>query len=176
MARPALEILQGGKSVGQTWLRALYEKYGSAVYRRCLFLLKERAAAEDAMQDVFARAMLNETSFRGESSQLTWLLKISTHHCLNVMRANKAAWTVQYARDAQAAGEGHGGTERAEARDWVRRALGRFDAETQAAVIHYYVDEMTLEEVATLLERSVPTVRKRIRQFALATGQTWSET
>jgi hypothetical protein len=30
---------------------------------------------------------------------------------------------------------------------------------------------MTLEEVAALLERSVPTVRKRLKSFADATGQ-----
>jgi len=29
-------------------------------------------------------------------------------------------------------------------------------------VIHYYVDEMTLEEVAAAIGRSIPTVRKRL--------------
>ena len=49
------------------------------------------------------------------------------------------------------------------------------DAETQAAVIHYYVDEMTMDEVATLLERSVPTIRKRLRAYAEATGREVNE-
>jgi RNA polymerase sigma-70 factor (ECF subfamily) len=34
--------------------------------------------------------------------------------------------------------------------------------ETQQAVIHYFVDEMTLEEVAAAIGRSIPTVRKRL--------------
>jgi RNA polymerase sigma-70 factor (ECF subfamily) len=58
-----------------------------------------------------------------------------------------------------------------EARDVVRKSLSRFDEETQAAVVHYYVDEMTMDEVAALLGRSVPTIRKRLRTFASATGQ-----
>ena len=33
-------------------------------------------------------------------------------------------------------------------RDQVRKLLARFDLETQAAAVHYHVDEMTLEEVA----------------------------
>jgi DNA-directed RNA polymerase specialized sigma24 family protein len=37
--------------------------------------------------------------------------------------------------------------------------------------IHYYVDEMTLEEVAALLARSVPTVRKRLGEFAAVCGK-----
>ena len=53
-------------------------------------------------------------------------------------------------------------------RDQVRKLLSNFDLETQAAAVHYHVDEMTLEEVATLLGRSVPTVRKRMLAFAAA--------
>lgn len=57
-----------------------------------------------------------------------------------------------------------------EARDLVHKALKAFDLETQSAVVHYYLDEMTLEEVAALLERSVPTIRKRLRTFATQTA------
>jgi RNA polymerase sigma-70 factor (ECF subfamily) len=53
-------------------------------------------------------------------------------------------------------------------RDQVRKLLSNFDLETQAAAVHYHVDEMTLEEVATLLGRSVPTVRKRLEEVAAA--------
>ncbi len=67
-------------------------------------------------------------------------------------------------------GEAHGGPQALEARDFVRRTLARFDEETQAAVIHYYVDEMTLEEVSVVLGRSVPTIRKCLRAYADATG------
>ena len=62
--RPALQILDGGKLTGRAWLQSLYVKYGSAVHGRCRYLLKDSALAEDAMQDVFARALVNEASFR----------------------------------------------------------------------------------------------------------------
>ena len=38
-------------------------------------------------------------------------------------------------------------------------------------MIHYHVDGMTLEEVAAALGRSVPTVRKRLEQFAELGGE-----
>ena len=84
--RPALQIIDGGKTTGRAWLQSLYVKYGSAVYGRCRFILRDGSAAEDAMQDVFARAMVNEGSFRNEASPLTWLMKIATHQCLNLNR------------------------------------------------------------------------------------------
>ncbi len=175
MNRPALEVIEGGKSAGRVWLKELYLKFGGSVYGRCLYLLKDSAKAEDAMQDVFARAMGRERDFRGESSPLTWLLKITTHHCLNLLRGDRAKWKGQYARDEQNRGEAHGGPQLLEKRDLVRRALESFDLETQAAVVHYWVDEMTLEEIGTVLRRSVPTIRKRLREFAAATQAEFDE-
>ena len=172
--RPALQVIEGGKSTGRAWLQSLYVKYGSAVYGRCRFILRDGRAAEDAMQDVFARAMVNESSFRAEASPLTWLMKIATHHCLNVLRSAGAGWHEEYAAMQVVRGEAHGGAPALEARDLVRKSLSKFDLETQQAVIHYWVDDLTLEEVAVVLERSVPTIRKRLRAFADATGQTFA--
>ncbi|MDP3234215.1 MAG: sigma-70 family RNA polymerase sigma factor [Myxococcales bacterium] len=175
MSRPAFEVIDGGRSAGRAWLKELYSTYGGAVFQRCRYLLKDSSAAEDAMQDVFARAMSNETSFRGEASPLTWLLKISTNHCLNVLREKRAAWHDQYESMERVKGEAHGGPGSMEARDLVRRSLKAFDPETQLAVIHYWVDDLTLEEVAGLLGRSVPTIRKRLNAFTEATGQAMRE-
>jgi RNA polymerase sigma-70 factor (ECF subfamily) len=146
------------------------------VYGRCYYLLKERTQAEDAMQDVFAKALVELDGFRGEASPLTWLTKIATNHCLNLLRFARAPWHQAFEqeelarvddaeRDAPVAGP-----RLFENREAVRQMLARVDVETQAAAIHYYVDEMTLEEVATVLGRSVPTVRKRLETFAALGG------
>jgi RNA polymerase sigma-70 factor (ECF subfamily) len=58
-----------------------------------------------------------------------------------------------------------------ETRELVRALLSRVDLETQTAVVHYWVDGMTLEEVAAMLGRSVPTVRKRLERFAALTNE-----
>lgn len=120
------------------------------------------------MQDVFAKALENYSHFRSESSPLTWLMQIATHHCLNLLRSERAPWRSRFRREQTARSEAQGGPAVLEARDFVRRVLMRFDAETQTVAVHYYVDEMTLDEVAQAVGRSVPTVRKRLEAFALA--------
>jgi len=166
-----LELIRGGRvEADRSVLRELYEKCGGSVYGRCLYLLKERAAAEDAMQDVFAKALTNFDQFRAEASPLTWLLKIATNHCLNTLRADRASWKDRLELAEKAKPQESSGLHVLEKRDQVRSVLQRFDAETQAAAIHYHVDEMTLEEVAALLGRSVPTIRKRLEKFASASG------
>jgi RNA polymerase sigma-70 factor (ECF subfamily) len=165
--RPNLKVVVGGKADdARAALRELYAAYGGSVFGRCHYLLRDRVKAEDAMQDVFAKALLHWGEFRSEASPLTWLIRIATHHCLNVQRAERAPWHKRFARQQRARGEGHGGPQRLEDRDTVRALLERLDVETQQAAIHYFVDEMTLDEVAAAIGRSVPTVRKRLESVS----------
>jgi RNA polymerase sigma-70 factor (ECF subfamily) len=170
-----LQVLEGGAgsraAETKAALRELYSKYGGSVYGRCAYLLSDRTKAEDAMQDVFAKALTHWNEFRSEASPLTWLIKIATHHCLNLQRAERAPWHQRFAREERARGEGHGGPALLEDRDAVRKLLAQLDLETQQAAIHYFVDEMTLEEVAEVLRRSVPTVRKRLASVAALAGK-----
>ena len=167
---PHLRVVTGGASAHEP-LRELYQRHGGSVYGRCVYVLRDRSKAEDAMQDVFAKALEHYEGFRAEASPLTWLLKIATHHCLNLLRAERAGWRERHAADERQREEGAGGPHAFELRDEVRKLLLRFDVETQAAAIHYHVDEMTLEEVAAVLGRSVPTVRKRLEEFARSCGR-----
>jgi RNA polymerase sigma-70 factor (ECF subfamily) len=166
-----LRVLAGGRSDAEQSrapVRELYTRFGGAVYGRCRYLLKDPTAAEDAMQDVFAKALEHYDGFRAEASPLTWLMRIATHHCLNVLRGQRAGWRRRFEREELARPTSVGGPQALEHRDLVVKLLERFDLETQAAAVHYHVDEMTLEEVAALLGRSVPTVRKRLEAFAAA--------
>ena len=89
--QPRLQLIDGGKpSDSRAALRELYTQYGGTVYGRCQYLLGDRTKAEDAMQDVFAKALGHWHEFRSESSPVTWLVRIATHHCLNVIRAERA--------------------------------------------------------------------------------------
>ncbi|WP_373049253.1 RNA polymerase sigma factor [Vulgatibacter sp.] len=163
LERKGLQVLQGGADHHDD-LAALYHRYGGQVLGRCRYLLGD-AEAEDAAQEVFARALLHLEGFRSEASPLTWLLKIATHHCLNVLRANRALWRDEVKKLALVRSEADdGGDQRA----LVRSLLARFDLETQACAVHYLVDEMSQDEVAQVVGLSVPTVRKRVRTFLAA--------
>ena len=132
MSQPSLKVIDGGQPAdSRAALRELYTKYGGTVYGRCQYLLGDRTKAEDAMQDVFAKALGHWHEFRSESSPLTWLVRIATHHCLNVLRAERAPWHKRFETEMRARGEGHGGPQLVEDREAVRKLLagaGRRDA------------------------------------------------
>jgi len=148
----------------QPTLEDLYRRYGHHVHRRCRYLLGDDQAAWDATQDVFLKADRARAGFEGRASWLTWLTRIATHHCLNLQRAGRvrrgAGVLEPEALDRE--GRFHPDGERAAQ---VRDVLRLFDTETQALAVHYYVDEMSQEEVAEAVGLSVPTVRKRLRAF-----------
>lgn len=147
-------------------IAALYERYGRLVDSRCRFLLRDADAAQDATQEVFVKIMRNLEQFRGDASPSTWILRIATNHCLNRLASERAGWRLRFRRHVEHVDEAglRAGIDPERAR-FVRQLLARFDPETQAIAIHYYVDEMTQEEISALLGRSLPTIRKRLAKF-----------
>jgi RNA polymerase sigma-70 factor (ECF subfamily) len=137
------------------------------VYARCRWLLGDGEEARDAMQEVFMRALQGMDGFRGAASPVTWMITIATRHCLNLLRGRRAGWrqAMEDGRAPAARPQELWSAERAERREWVRAVLARVDDETARAAVHYWVDEMTQDEIAEALGRSLPTVRKRLREF-----------
>ena len=144
----------------------LYTRFGPMVLGRCRYLLKNEEAARDAAQEVFVKVMRSLDGFRQESSPATWMVKIATNHCLNVIASDRARWRERFRQYVSHQEEGGflQGVDPVRAR-MVHQLLDKLDAETQAVAIHYYVDEMTQEEIGELLDRSLPTVRKRLEKF-----------
>lgn len=146
-------------------LRELYERHAAAVLARCRWLLRDDEAARDATQEVFARALRSLPEFRAQSSPHTWLLRIATHHCLNQLRGGRARWrqeleALQGGRQVE--------TETPDRRALVRALLQAAGPEEQEVAVLTYVDELTQAEIAEQLGRSLPTVRKRLREFLAA--------
>jgi len=166
-----LRVLEGGRA-GEVaapggpssagLLEELYERHAAAVYGRCRYLLKDDAEAKDALQDVFVKVLRSLDGFRAAASPSTWILRIATHHCLNLLRARRALWREQLqALQRERTQE----TEPPERRELVRVLLAAAPAEAQEVAVLYFVDELTQAEIAQELGRSLPTVRKRLREF-----------
>lgn len=158
-------------------LRELYERYGHHVLARCRYLLRDEEAARDAMQDVFLRALENGAAFRGEAQPTTWLVRIATNHCLNLVRNQRNA-TRRAVAEGRVEIPGPGelwSVDRAERRELVRDLLQHIQGEAAEVAVLYFVDELTQEEIGAAVGRSLPTVRKRLREFTDAAEALLSE-
>lgn len=70
-------------------IEALYAKFGPIIYARSKRMLKDAAAAEDATQDIFLKVMRNMDVMPAGESVMPWILRITSNHCLNVIRDGK---------------------------------------------------------------------------------------
>ena len=70
-------------------LDQMVRQYEKELLRICCVYLRDCAAAEDAVQETFLKAFRSMDSFRGESSEKTWLIRIAVNCCRDYRRS---AW------------------------------------------------------------------------------------
>src|SRR5262249_52147228 len=126
-------------------LERLYTLYGYAVHRRCMQILRDRAEADDAVQEVFLRVYKYGDTRKGDSP-LGWLYKISDRHCFDVVakrkrRASEGRTEPPFRVEA-------GVESSPDKMRLVAQVLGACPPRVQEVAVLYYVDEMTQEEVA----------------------------
>ena len=69
------------------WLEQAMAQWEVPLLRTCYLLLGDAALSEDALQETFIRAWKGYGSFRGESSEKTWLMRIAVNVCRDLRRS-----------------------------------------------------------------------------------------
>lgn len=67
----------------------LVRRHGAAMLGLATRLLGTRSEAEDAVQDCFVTAWRKLPEFRGDSAFRTWIHRIVTNRCLNLLRSRR---------------------------------------------------------------------------------------
>lgn len=65
----------------------IYDKYSNAVYRMAFAYCKNKADAEDIMQEVFIRRFSTDIVFEDEAKEKSWLLKVTVNKCRDMFRS-----------------------------------------------------------------------------------------
>ena len=70
-------------------LRAVMSRYNRRLYRVAWSILRDEAAAEDAVQEAYLQAFRHRSGFRGESDIGTWLTRIVINQSLMLRRRHR---------------------------------------------------------------------------------------
>ena len=130
--------------------------------RRCRYLLRDEHAALDAMQDVFARLILQNHPLPGFPS--SFLYTMATRICIDKIRSAP----VRYAGNGDllltlASTEDLEGT--VHARRILDRIFHRQEDNTRVMAVMHYVDGMTLAEIGEHVEMTAAGVRRRLEKL-----------
>jgi RNA polymerase sigma-70 factor (ECF subfamily) len=79
----------------------LVRRHQQRIHRLAMHLLRDRAEAEDVMQETFIRAYRALTRFDGRSEPYTWFYRIAINLSLNTLRSRKSRRTTTESDDAR---------------------------------------------------------------------------
>ncbi|MDQ3940480.1 MAG: sigma-70 family RNA polymerase sigma factor [Actinomycetota bacterium] len=144
----------------------LMQRHEDRIFGLCLRILGDRADALDATQDTFIAAFRQAASFRGDSALGTWLYRIGANACKDLLRKKKR-WVAQDSHTVEDLASHRTRTEsRIEVsvtdRLVIRDALARLPDEYREAVVMHDLGGIPYDEIATLTETHIGTVKSRI--------------
>ena len=150
---------------------ALVRAHQAKVLSLCLSLLRDRAEAEDAAQDVFLRAYRSLKDFRADSSFSTWIYRISYRRCLDLIKARKVRRAESL--DALLAGGGEKAVETGRAEpeaddETLERILSALPPEYRMVLTFREVQGLAYDEIARATGASLDSVKARLRRARLA--------
>lgn len=145
-------------------VEALYRKYGPMVMRRCRQLLKNEQKALDAMQDTFVK-LLHYKDRLDASAPSSLLYRVATNICLNILRTESKRPTTGKEEILMQIASSDNPEEKVVAQDLIENIFKAEKVTTKEMAVFYYIDGMTLEQVAAEIGLSVSGVRKRLASF-----------
>jgi RNA polymerase sigma-70 factor, ECF subfamily len=142
---------------------ALVRRHHAAVYRVALRMLGSDADAQDAAQETFVRAWRSLGRFRGESAMNTWLYRIVTRRCLDLIAARRPTEELGDA-ELSAPGDPAERSEQRERFQAVLRAVSRLPGDQRAVLVLREFEGLAYEQVAEALDITVPAVKGRLHR------------
>ncbi|HSR27726.1 MAG TPA: sigma-70 family RNA polymerase sigma factor [Actinomycetes bacterium] len=144
----------------------LVRRHRRATYRVALRMLGDESDAEDATQDAFVQAWRNLGGFRADAAFSTWMYRIVTNRCLNMLRARRRTEPLPDDREAPASRPDR----IAEARwqvEALKLAIGRLTPEQRAPLVLRELQGCTYEQIAAALDVSISAVKSRLHRARL---------
>lgn len=158
--RALIERFLGGDDQA---FEALMDRYYDRIDRLALRLIGDGGVAEEIAQEAFVRAYRGLPRFRGAASVHTWLYRITVNLCLTHLRRRTRPVVPPDAETAASVGADPASRLEAEQRRaLVREVVDALPAHYRIVIVLSSVEELSYQEIASLLEIPVGTVKSRI--------------
>ena len=178
-----IDAARNGDPLAFEQLIHLYEKRVFALTRR---MCKNPADAEEAAQETFLAAWQGLKFFRGESSFSTWLYRLASNACVDLLRkeGRHRAAAGPSLNDEEVlleiqdeAPSPHALAEQAELKEQIEAGLASLPEEYREVLILREIHQQSYGEISEILSLDLGTVksrinrgRKRLRKFLLESG------
>jgi len=140
-------------------IERLIQDYGNDVLRIAYMYLKDRHLAEDAFQEVFIRVYHKWDTFREESSEKTWIIKIAINVCKDMLKSywhrNVSFYELE---DIYKLSNNTNDVELAMERKSLLENVLRLPDKYKDVILLYYYQGFSVQEIANILDTTVGNV------------------
>ena len=157
----------------------LYYLFEKKIFNLCFRMLSSYEEAADLTQEVFVKVHNNIHKFRGDSNFYTWLYTVALNTCRN--RREKISRKRQHETNLGSSEEGQNlietlfadprsskspthRLESEELRKWVTENIAELSPKYKEIIIMKDMSSMSYEEIATVLDCSLGTVKSRLNR------------
>jgi RNA polymerase sigma-70 factor (ECF subfamily) len=162
---------------------ALVRRHTPRMYRVALRITGSSAEAEDVVQDAWISAWRGLAGFRNESAASTWLYRVVSNAALAHVRRRRPTVSLDAALSSESAdhpplldtglladarADPEGQVVAAEQVDAVLRAIATLEMSQRVPLVLRELEGLSYEEVAEVMEVSVPALRSRLHRARVA--------
>jgi RNA polymerase sigma-70 factor, ECF subfamily len=183
-ARSEDDLVARARERDEFAIRTLIQRHNQRLYRIARGILRDDAEAEDAMQEGYLKAFSHLDDFEGNAAIGTWLCRIVMNEALSRLRQRRPTVEWNSMEDAgmlsaeviRFSTETRPDPERAAAQRQIRglleQAIDRLPDDFRIVLIARVVEEMSVQETATMLGIRPETVKTRLHRARLALRRT----
>jgi len=155
-----MEVVMGPDNVREEKLCRLMAQYKTDLMHMSYVYLHDAALAEDAVQETFVKVYNSMASFRGDSSEKTWLMRIAINTCKDMRRAS---WFRYVDRSITLDNLPEPTQPSRMEDDTLMIEIMKLPRKLMEVVLLYYYQGMSARETADSLRIAVSTVSTRLK-------------
>ena len=146
-------------------IESLIRQYGNDVLRTAYMYVKDIHTAEDIFQEVFIKVNQKLSTFEGNSSIKTWIIRITINTCKDYL---KSAWNrrvvpmMEYQEDAIISESDYVDVENQDTKELIKKTVLSLPAKYKDVILCVYFEDMTITEAAVVLHIAEGTAKSRL--------------
>ena len=153
-----ISLIEQAKEGDRGAFEELMRSYSGFVYSLAFRMLGRKADAEDVFQETFFRAWNHLRSFRSGGNFTYWIKRIATNLCIDQLKTRKRQHAFENDQVEQV-GSWEGEEPYGEEQEQVNHLLAQLPVNHRAAVVLFYLEDQSVEEVARTLKQKPATVK-----------------
>lgn len=143
-----------------------FARYRGPVFATAYAVMGDRHAAEEVLQDTFAKAHEWRRRLRPDTSPLPWLHRVALNFCYSRLGRRRPPWEPISEAVARLVRDGGAGpadsAEREELRSIVRQGIAALPPKHRGVIVLFYLHGRSINETAEILGIRPGTVKSRL--------------